>query len=67
MSAPPGFRWWSEPCAGGCARTIMVWACVPGVVAAHADCPLPETPANVSADVHYVTDSDVCQAEDGQT
>ena len=60
-------RWWSEPCSGGCPRTIMVHAEQPGTVVVHADCPLPETPANVSAAVHYVTDSDMCKAEDGQT
>lgn len=60
------YRWWSEPCSGGCRGTIMVWAQQPGTVVAHADCPLPETPANVSVTVHYVRDSDHCRAEDGQ-
>lgn len=60
-------RWWSEPCASGCRRTIMVWASQPGTVVTHADCPLPETPENVGVSVHYVRDSDHCQAADGQT
>lgn len=67
MSQPDsGPRWWSEPCAGGCARTIMVWAEAPGTVVVHADCPLPESPENVGAPVHIVRDSDQCLVEDGQ-
>ena len=59
-------RWWSEPCAGGCRHTIMVWAPQPGTVVVHPDCPLPESPENVGPAVHYVRDSDHCRAEDGQ-
>jgi len=65
VSAPK--RWWSEPCAGACRHTIMVFAEQPGTVVVHADCPLPESPENVTAGVHYVKDSDTCQAEDGQS
>lgn len=60
------YRWWSEPCAGGCRRIIMAWAARTGTVVAHADCPLPDSPENVRAAVHYVRDSDRCQAADGQ-
>lgn len=48
-------------------RTIMVWAPEPGAVAAHADCPLPESPENVRPQVHIVKDSDHCLVEDGQS
>lgn len=64
MSA--GRRWWSEPCAGACRHTIMVFAEQPGTVVVHADCPLPESPENAIPAVHYVKDSDICRAEDGQ-
>jgi hypothetical protein len=61
------YRWWSEPCAGGCQRTIMVRARQPGTVVVHPDCPLPESPENVGVSVHYVRDSDHCHAGDGQS
>jgi len=60
-------RWWSEPCAGGCAGTIMVWGPRPGSVVVHAGCPLPDSPDSGKPDVHYVKDSDTCRGTDGQT
>jgi hypothetical protein len=44
----------------------MVFAEQPGTVAVHADCPLPQSPENVTPPVHYMKDSDACRAEDGQ-
>jgi hypothetical protein len=64
---PQPLRWWSEPCASGCAGTIMVWASRPGTVVLHAGCPLPESPENVRRPVHYVKDSEHCHVEDGQS